>query len=105
VSRAARAARERADFGAFNFLLSDGATTYAHRFGRAMHLLERGPHDRVRAQRTSHDGTVVETPWSPERTAILVASERMTDEPWHVVEEGMLLRIERRPTPHFVLVA
>ena len=104
VSRAARAARGRADFGAFNFLLSDGATTYAHRFGRAMHLLERGPHDSVRAHRTSHDGTVIETPWSPERTAILVASERMTDEPWHVVEEGMLLRIERQPAPHFVLV-
>jgi predicted glutamine amidotransferase len=104
VSQAARSARERADFGAFNFLLSDGTTTYAHRFGRAMHLLERGPQDRVLARRTSHDGTVVETPWSPEGTAILVASERMTDEPWHAVEEGTLLRIERLPSPQFALV-
>ena len=43
----ARAGRERPGFGAFNFLLSDGATTYAHRFGRSMFLLERHPEDVV----------------------------------------------------------
>jgi glutamine amidotransferase len=105
LGAATRAARERQGFGAFNFLLSDGATIYAHRFGRTMHLLERGPHDAVRMRRTSRDGTVVETPWSQRRTAIFVASEQMTDEPWQHVEEGMLLRVDRAPMPHWRLVA
>jgi glutamine amidotransferase len=105
VGAAIRAARERPDFGAFNFLLSDGTTLYAHRFGRTMHLLERGPHDAVRTRRTSSDGTVVETPWSQRRTAIFVASEQITEEPWQHVEEGMLLRIDRVPTPRWRLVA
>jgi glutamine amidotransferase len=105
VGTAARLARDRNGFGAFNFILSDGVTMYAHRFGRTMHLLERGPHDAVRTKRTSRDGTVLETPWSQRRTAIFVASEKMTDEPWQHVEEGMLLRIDRLPVPHWRLVA
>jgi glutamine amidotransferase len=104
VAAAAHAARARPGFGAFNFLLSDGTATYAHRFGRTMHVLERTPDDPLRLQRTSHDGTIVETPWSQHRTAIFVASERITDAPWHPVEEGMLLRVERLPTPSYRIV-
>jgi glutamine amidotransferase len=105
VGAAARAARERPGFGAFNFLLSDGDTIYAHRFGRTMHLLERGPHDEVRPSRRAHDGTVVHTPWSQRRCAIFIASEKMTEEPWQQIEEGMLLRINRVPQPTWRLVA
>jgi glutamine amidotransferase len=105
VGTAVRAARARTDFGAYNFLLSDGATLYAHRFGRTMHLLERTPHDAVRMRRRSRDGTVLETPWSPRRSALFVASEKMTDEPWQAIEDGTLLRIDRLPTPHWRLVA
>jgi len=105
IGAAVRTARARPGFGAFNFLLSDGATMYAHRLGRTMHLLERGPHDLVRTRRTSRDGTVIETPWSQRRTGIFVASEQMTDEPWQHVEEGMLLRVDRTPTPRWRLVA
>jgi glutamine amidotransferase len=104
IATAARSARERQGFGAFNFLLSDGTTTYAHRFGRSMFLLERGPNDQVRLSRTSH-GTTYETPWSGRRTAIFIASEQITEEPWAAVDEGMLLRIERSPTPHWRIVA
>jgi glutamine amidotransferase len=105
LGAAVRRAREQSGFGAFNFLLSDGSTTYAHRFGRTMFLLERTPSDEVRLQRTSDDGTVLETPWSSRRRAVFVASERMTDEPWHALEEGMLLRIDRLPMPFWRLVA
>jgi glutamine amidotransferase len=105
VGEAVRDARQRAGFGAFNFLLSNGQSTYAHRLGRSMHLLERTPEDPVRFRRTSQDGTAVETPWSQRRTAIFVASERITDEPWQEIEEGMLLRVDRAPVPHFRLVA
>jgi glutamine amidotransferase len=104
IGTATREAREREGFGAFNFLLSDGETTYAHRFGRSMFLLERGPHDKVRSRRTSQDGTVVETPWSQRRSAVFVASERITDEPWQLVEDGMLLRVDRGPLPRWRLV-
>jgi glutamine amidotransferase len=105
LREAVRAARERAGFGAYNFLLSNGTTLYAHRFGRTMHLLERGPHDHVRQRRRSRDGMVVETPWSQRRSAVFVASEKMTDEPWQPIEDGILLRIERVPMPHWRLIA
>jgi glutamine amidotransferase len=101
---AVRTLRGVAGLGAYNFLLSDGATTYAHRFGRTLHLLERGPTDAVRSSRRSREGVVVETPWSQRRTAVLVASERLTDEPWEELAEGMLLRIDRRPLPRWRLV-
>jgi predicted glutamine amidotransferase len=105
LGAAVRLAREESGFGAFNFLLSDGFTTYAHRCGRSMYLLERSPDDAVRRRRTSEDGTVVETPWSSQRTAVFIASERMTDEPWQEIEEGTLLRVERTPRPFWRLVA
>lgn len=65
--------RARPGIGAFNFLLSDGESTYAHRFGRSMFLLER-PHGEA-----------------------LVASEELTSEAWSLVEEGTLLRMDRAP--------
>jgi predicted glutamine amidotransferase len=105
LGAAARTVRNKTGFGAFNFLLSDGTTTYAHRLGRTMHLLDRGPNDAVRTRRSGHDGTVLETPWSPQRLAVFIASERMTDEPWQRVEEGTLLRIDRVPAPHWRMVA
>jgi predicted glutamine amidotransferase len=105
MGAAACAARERRGLGAYNFLLSDGWTTYAHRFGRSMFLLDRGPSDAVRARRTSSDGTIVETPWSSDRIAVFIASERITEEPWQHVEDGTLLRMDRTPVPHWRLVA
>jgi len=92
-------ARAQADFGAFNFLLSDGNVTYAHRFGRTLFILQRGPHDEVRRERESLDGMRVYTPWTPRRHALFIASEHMTDEPWEELAEGTLLRIERTPLP------
>jgi predicted glutamine amidotransferase len=101
VGRVAREVRERPGIGAVNFLLSNGRVLYAHRFGRTLHLLERGPHDPVVDARSSRDGTVVRTPWSTRRHAVLVASEEMTTEPWQEVGEGMLLRVDRAPHPRW----
>jgi predicted glutamine amidotransferase len=105
LAAATREARNRPDFGSFNFLLSDGVVLYAHRFGRTLFLLERSPHDAVRHRRASQDGSVVETPWSQRRHAMFVASERMTDEPWNEVGERSLLRIDSVPTPRWRLLA
>jgi predicted glutamine amidotransferase len=105
VRAAANEARARPGFGAFNFLLSEGSSVYAHRFGRTMFLLERGPDDEVRPSRRSHDGTIVETPWSQRRRAIIIASEQITDEPWQIIDEGMLLRLDRQPLPRWRLIA
>jgi glutamine amidotransferase len=104
IRGAVRAVRARPDFGACNFLLSDSVCTYAHRFGRSLFLLERGPADAVRVNRESSEGVVVQTPWSQRRHAILVASERMTDEPWEELADGMLIRIDRFPLPRWRLV-
>jgi glutamine amidotransferase len=86
-------------FGTLNFLLSDGVTMYAHRFGRTLFLLERAPRDEIMPSRRSRDGTLVVTPWTQRCRVVFVASEAMTDEPWREVEEGTLLRIDRLPAP------
>jgi predicted glutamine amidotransferase len=105
ITEAVRRACANPDFGSVNFLLSDGLTMYAHRFGRTLFMLERAPGDEVRPSRRSRSGTTVVTPWSEQRTAFLVASEAMTDEPWRPVAEGELLRIDRRPEPRCRRVA
>jgi glutamine amidotransferase len=81
LGEATRKLREMPDFGAFNYVLSDGLTLYAHRFGRTLHLLRRGPGE------------------------VLVASEALTDEPWQVVDEGTLMRIDRADEPRVWVLA
>lgn len=105
VLRALQDALLRPHFGACNFLLSDGETLYAHRFGRTLFLLEKRPSDLVRVHRESHEtGAMIDTPWTPQRHAILIASEQMSEEPWHSVEEGTLLRCDRAPLPSFRII-
>lgn len=104
VSSLARRMRERNDFGSVNFLLSNGARTYAHRFGRSLFLLERRPNDVVRHERPTSTGAVVRTPWSQRRQALFIASERLTDEPWQEVADGSLLCVDRDPAPHWRLL-
>ena len=104
IRDAVREVRARPDFGACNFLLADSTVTYAHRFGRSLFLLERGPADAVRVKRESSLGVLVQTPWSQRRHAVLVASERVTDEPWEEILDGMLVRVDRLPLPRWRLV-
>jgi len=85
-------------FGAANFLLSDGTALYAHRRGRTLFLLERGPTHDARPTRRHRDGVIVVTRWSRDRRAVLIASEAMTNEPWKPIEEGSLVRVDRAPT-------
>lgn len=99
VTTALRAER----VGAFNFLLSDGQTTFAHRFGRSLFVLERGPSDPVRELRELDRGATLMTRWMPRRQAVFIASERITDEPWREIADCTLLRIERMPTPRIVV--
>jgi predicted glutamine amidotransferase len=90
----------RPGFGAINFLLSDGAVLYAHRLGRTLFVLERGRGDAVRPSRPLPDtGAVLETPWSSRRIAVLLASERISDEPWEELPEGALVRVDRTEHP------
>jgi glutamine amidotransferase len=92
----------RTSFGAANFLLSDGAVLFAHRFGRTLHLLERGAGDQVRVERESAETeAVLGTPWGVRRLAVLVASERMTDEPWRELGERALIRIDGGARPRW----
>jgi glutamine amidotransferase len=86
--------------GAFNFLLSDGATCFAHRFGRTLFVLERGPG--VVDSRPIAPGAALLTQWTARRRAVLVASERITDEPWREIPDGTLVRVDRLPEPTIV---
>ena len=74
------------DVGSITFLLSCGERLYAHRLGRTLHLLQRGIE--VNTRRTA---------------AVVLASERLTDEPWQEVAEGSLIKVERAAdaTPTF----
>jgi len=63
-----------AQSGPANFLCSDGEVLYAFRFGRTLHLLQRGGGRRG--------------------AAVAVASERVTDEPWEEIPEATLVRVD-----------
>ena len=94
--------RRRASLGSASFLLSNGLSLWAHRRERSLFQLERGKGDRVIPVRTSSETAArVETPWSPRRRAILLASERLSDEPWREIEEGSLLRVDHGPEPRW----
>jgi predicted glutamine amidotransferase len=85
--------------GAFNFLLSDGATTFVHRFGRTLFLLERNPGDLVRQRPDETEWSTIAARWTRGRRAVLVASERLTDEPWREVPHESFFRVDRDPFP------
>ena len=97
---AAREARSVPGFGPCNFLLSDGRTLWAHRSGRTLFALLRGHGDTVVPRRRSAETrATVDTPWSQRRVAVLIASERLTDEPWEELPEESLLAVEATAHP------
>jgi len=61
---------ERSPFSGVNFLLSDGERLYAYRLG------------------------IFELHWLPRPGQLLVASERLTEEPWHTVQQDVLLTLD-----------
>ena len=92
------------DLGAANFLFSNGSTLWAFRCGRTLYTLERIPGDPVVRVRHAHETEAdLETPWSQRRHAVLIASEKMTDEPWKELADGTLLRIDGG-TPRMTIV-
>ena len=64
----AQGAASLAGLGSASFLLSDGVHLYAHRLGRALYTLERPG-------------------------LALVASEPLSDEPWHELADGALVEV------------
>ncbi len=101
---ACRTLRAVADVGAFNFVLSDGKTLYAHRFGRSLYILERAPDPRraslpAAPLRESGSRLSIEPGWRPRTSAVLVASERLTDEAWAEIPDSTLVRVRRDPGP------
>ncbi len=94
-----RDVRARPGAGAISFLLGTGDVLYAHRFGRSLYVLDRRPGDPVVEVRESLEHVAVGTAWTKRRQAVLVASERLTDEPWVELDEGSLIRMDRLPHP------
>ncbi|HEU0024798.1 MAG TPA: class II glutamine amidotransferase [Thermoleophilaceae bacterium] len=70
LRRAAIATVERSPFSGLNFLFSDGERLYAYRLG------------------------LFELHWRAEPGRLLVASERLTEEPWHSVQQDVLLVLD-----------
>jgi predicted glutamine amidotransferase len=99
VRRAVLEATGRDDFGSVNFLLSNGTTLYVSRFGRPLHLLERTPSDVP----CDDAARTCEVPIG-QRRCVVVASEPLTDEAWTPIEQGVLLRLEVAPSPHWTTI-
>ena len=70
LRRTLGAAAERSPFSGLNVLLSDGERLYAYRLG------------------------IFELHWLPRPGQLLVASERVTDEPWHTVQQDVVLVLD-----------
>ena len=70
LRRAMSAVVARSAFSGLNFLFSDGERLYAYRLG------------------------IFDLHWLPRPGQLLVASERMTDEPWHTVAQDVLLTLD-----------
>jgi glutamine amidotransferase len=70
------------DVGAVSFLFSDTRRLYVHRHGRTLYVLERTAGDQQRRA-----------------NAVIIASERLTDEPWREIAQGTLLAIDPGDTP------
>jgi predicted glutamine amidotransferase len=70
LRRTMRAAVRRSPFSGLNFLFSDGERLFAYRLG------------------------VFELHWLPRPGQLLVASERITAEPWHSVQQDVLLVLD-----------
>jgi predicted glutamine amidotransferase len=70
LRRAMTAAAERSPFSGLNFLFSDGERLYAYRLG------------------------IFGLHWLPRGGQLLVASERVTAEPWHTVQQDVLLVLD-----------
>ncbi|MDP3277545.1 MAG: class II glutamine amidotransferase [Deltaproteobacteria bacterium] len=69
--RALDAAISRPEFGAINFMLSDGETLFVHRFGRSLSF-------------------------RADESQFVAASEPWSDtDPWHTLDDGALLRVDR----------
>jgi predicted glutamine amidotransferase len=78
LRRAIRTTVERSPFSGLNFLFSDGDRLFAYRLG------------------------LFELHWLDRPGQLLVSSERITDEPWHTVQQDVLLVIDpnRLHQPH-----
>jgi predicted glutamine amidotransferase len=78
LRRAMSAVVARSAFSGLNFLFSDGECLYAYRFG------------------------VFELHWLARPGQLLVSSEKITDEPWHTVQQDVLLTLDpaRLDEPH-----
>jgi predicted glutamine amidotransferase len=70
LRRAIATAVERSPFSGLNFLFSDGERLFAYRLG------------------------IFELHWLARPGQLLVASEKVTDEPWHSVQQDVLLTLD-----------
>jgi glutamine amidotransferase len=70
LRRTVTAIVERSAFSGVNFLFSDGERLYAYRLG------------------------IFDLHWLPRPGQLLVASERLTEEPWHTVQQDVLLTLD-----------
>ena len=78
LRRAMSAVVARSAFSGLNFLFSDGERLYAYRLG------------------------IFDLHWLARADRLMVASERVTDEPWHTVQQDVLLTLDpaRAEEPH-----
>lgn len=76
-----------------NFLLSDGKNLYAFRHGKELYYLERKPDGPI-CSYSKETNALIESKRIMGEKAVLVCSEKLTDESWKEAEEDSILIIE-----------
>ncbi|MCM8772327.1 MAG: class II glutamine amidotransferase [Candidatus Omnitrophica bacterium] len=79
-----------------NFLLSDGEKLYAFKYGRDLFYLKR---DKLTGlsfkSKETNLNALIKSKMASSEKAILVATERLTDENWQILNDGDLLIIDK----------
>lgn len=78
-----------------NFLLSDGIKLYVFRYNNPLNFLIRDPSNYSTIHfRSSETSALIESKRMLGEKAVLVATEKLTDENWMEIENGYLLLID-----------
>lgn len=88
IKKAVQKVIENAD-GA-NFILSDGQKLYAFRYEKSLYCLKRDPEEPLQAS-SQETFALLEAKKLASEKAVLVASEKLTDEKWEEITNGELI--------------
>lgn len=77
-----------------NFILSDGESIYGFKYGKELYFLSRDPNSLSSTSKVT--GALIESKRLLDEKAVIIASEKLTDERWQEVKEGELIIVNSK---------